>query len=145
MSEELKHFEKCYELASNHNITFGKHMQKLFKERGIKDKWEFEEKTKLYPQYYKKVQKEDYKPSMKTLVSICIGLELDIGMANLLLASMARSFKVDNRRDYAYQYILQYYSESGIEETNKVLEGLGFKGSDLLGSRDKEEDKEKDK
>ena len=135
-STELQLFENYYNLASNHNITFAEHMQRLIAECGIKDKFEFQEKTKLSSRFYNDVQKNGYIPSMKTLVSICIGLDLDIGMANILLASLARSFKIDSRRDYAYQYILQYHSGFGIESANAILKELGFDGDDLLGSRD---------
>lgn len=136
MSNEQKEFEKYYNLASNHNITFGQHMQKLLQECNITDKFDFQERTKLSPHFYLDIQKDNYVPSMKTLVSICIGLELDIGMANILLASLARSFKIESRRDYAYQYVIQYHSGLGIETANGVLRELGFKGDDLLGSRD---------
>lgn len=146
-SDELELFEKYYKLASNHNITFAEHMKRLLAKPkddgeipegscGIKDKFDFEDKTKLSSHFYNDVQKSGYIPSMKTLVSICIGLELDIGMANILLASLARSFKIDSRRDYAYQYILQYHSGLGIEVANTILRELGFDGDDLLGSRD---------
>lgn len=134
MEEQIrKDFKEKFELTQKHNKTFREHIIQLFSEKGI-NKENIEEKTGLSLSMYRKLIKTDFMPDMKTVISICVGLELDMAMVETLLDSLAVKFNRNNKKNYAYQYIVTNYTGEDINSCNEILKILGLKGRELLGS-----------
>ena len=78
---------------------------------------------------------ENNPPKMQTLISVCVGYNLDIILAQDLLKSLGLGFNPHKKRDYAYTFLLTRCRGKNIFECNEILKELGIKESDYLGSR----------
>ena len=65
-----------------------------------------------------------YRPSYKTVVALCAGLDLDVSLAESLLQKCGRSFS-NSDEHIAFRLILTAYRGYGITKRNDCLEALG--------------------
>lgn len=73
-------------------------------------------------------------PKMYTLISVCVGYDLDLLMAQALLHSLGLGFNRNKKRDYAYSFLLTRCRGKSIQECNEILEKLGIEPKFWLGS-----------
>lgn len=132
-------FEDSYEILCALNAPFDEKIEKIFKMRKVNAAI-FTEKTHLHRQYYSKFRAKGYIPRMDTFISMCMGLNLDLAMAESLLASLRLGFDKTDRRHCAYIFLLTHYQGLCIEDCNKILRELGFsEEKHLLGTFTKED------
>lgn len=131
----IEKFNRDYKLFSEYNKSFSDLMNEVLKGESEK---EFMIKTGLgIGMMYRlknQISKEDI-PNRCTIISVCIGYDLDIMMAQTLLHSLGLDFNCYNKRDYAYAFILTECRGKNIEECNEILKALGVQEKDLLGYR----------
>lgn len=60
-------------------------------------------------------------PQRSTLISVCVGYDLDLMMAQALLYSLGLGFNRFNKRDYAYSFLLTRCRGKSVEECNEIL------------------------
>lgn len=70
----------------------------------------------------------------RTLISLCIGYDLDILMTTKLLHSLGLDINPYSKRDYAYTYLLTRCRGMDVESANEILKYLGFEDKYLLGT-----------
>lgn len=99
----------------------------------------FCEKTDLSNKVHSDMKKLDYKPSMSTVISLCIGLEVNKIIAENLLKSAGLAFNPTDCIHEAYLYFVNHSKEFDIETCNQVLKKLGAKKKQLLGSKSDDE------
>lgn len=146
-SEEIvkMQFEEGWNILRNINEPLHSKMKTIFKIKDINAK-KFVECTGLPRHYFYDFQREGYVPEVTTLVSVCMGLNLDLPTAESLLAPTKFSFNYANKTHCAYIFLLTHYQGLCIEDCNKVLHILGIdKASDLLGTITADDRKEKNK
>lgn len=73
-------------------------------------------------------------PKMYTLISVCVGYDLDLLMAQALLHSLGLGFNRNKKQDYAYSFLLTRCRGKSIQECNEILEKLGIEPKFWLGS-----------
>ena len=74
-----------------------------------------------------KVDKTD-PPRMSTLISVCVGYDVNLGLAEEMLHSLGCSFNNRKVRDNAYRLLLTKCRGKDIEECNEILKELGITG-----------------
>lgn len=97
----------------------------------------FAEKTHLSENMLYRLKKQvDEKdpPQRNTLVSVCVGYNLDLMMTQALLYSLGLGFNRFSKRDYAYTFLLTRCRGKSIDECNEILKGLGIEERYWLGS-----------
>jgi hypothetical protein len=72
-------------------------------------------------------------PQRNTLVSVCIGYNLDFMMTQSLLHSLGLDFNRFSRRDYAYTFLLTRCRDNDVDECNEILQKLGIEEKYWLG------------
>ncbi len=68
----------------------------------------------------------DYKPNIRSVVAVCIGLNLYPKFSNLLL-QLAGIFPRNNDEDRAYMFLINHYYDATVEECNDFLRRLNIK------------------
>lgn len=134
--EKIKHeFERDFGFFTKYNKSFQELIGDILKGESEK---EFMIKTGLgVGMIYRlrnQVSEEDI-PNRCTLISVCIGYNLDLMMAQALLHSLGLDFNCYNKRDYAYAFLLTRCRGKDIDECNEILKDLGLKEKDFLGYR----------
>lgn len=130
-----KKFTESYKIMCKLNEPFHEKMKKIYEYKSINNESEFMECTELGKGVYRKLVTKGYIPSMKTFMSMCMGLNLDLPTAESLLASLSLGFEKTDRLDCAYMFLLTHYQGLCIEDCNRILQKLGFKeAKELLGS-----------
>ena len=83
------------------------------------------------------MKKPDYKPQLRTVVTICIGLNLEYIESVELLRKAGYILVLARKIDYAYYLLLTKHKhpELTMEDYNQILEGWGFDEKDFLGSQ----------
>lgn len=97
----------------------------------------FAEKTHLSENMLYRLKKQvDEKdpPQRNTLVSVCVGYNLDLMMTQALLYSLGLGFNRFSKCDYAYTFLLTRCRDKSIDECNEILEELGIEEKCWLGS-----------
>ena len=79
-----------------------------------------------------RVEKND-PPQRSTLISICVGYDLDLIVTQVLLDSLGLGFNYQNRRDYAYIFLLTQCRGKEIKECNEILKALNIEEKYWLG------------
>lgn len=92
----------------------------------------FTSKTGLDAMHYTRVQKPDHKFTLKPLIAMGVGLELDISEMEEVLTLAGLSFSPTNRDEQAYKYLFTGMYRSSIDECNEFLEKIDVP---LLGTR----------
>lgn len=81
----------------------------------------------------KQVDEKD-PPQRSTIISVCVGYNLDIMMAQSLLYSLGLGFNRFSKRDYAYSFLLTRCRGKSVDECNEILKKLGIESKYWLGS-----------
>ena len=68
----------------------------------------------------------DYKPNIRSVVAVCIGLNLYPKFSNLLL-QLAGIFPRNTDEDRAYMFLVNHYYDATVEECNDFLRRLNIK------------------
>lgn len=126
-------FEKLYNKLSTQE-TFKQKMEKILKDRHY-NATSFCNATELNRNIYSNIKKEEYKPSLRIVVSICVGLKLNVFDAEYLLQLAGYVLVRTKKLDFAYSILLENSREWDITECNNKLKEWGFKENDFLGSQ----------
>lgn len=98
---------------------------------------EFQDKTGLGPTMFYNLRKwvGRKKPCSKsTIVSVCVGYDVGLKIAEELLRSQGSAFNPHNKIDSAYIMLLSEYRGRTVDECNVLLEKLEIKKEDRLGT-----------
>lgn len=98
---------------------------------------EFQAKTELgHDMFYslKKRVNKDNPCNKSTIVSVCVGYNVGLQIAEELLRSQGSSFNPHSERDAAYIMLLTECRGKTVEECNDLLEKIGVKKSFRLGA-----------
>lgn len=129
-----KEFCRDFANSTKYNKSFREMIREILE--GETD-MSFSYKTGLSPNMLSRlrnrVDKQD-PPQRSTLLSVCIGYDLDLMMAQSLLYSLGLGFNRFSDRDYAYTFLLTRCRGKSIEECNEILEKLGVSKKYWLGS-----------
>lgn len=98
----------------------------LMDEMDIKEV-ELAETTGLSERTIQRMRNEiDYKPDIRTVVTVCIGLNLYPQFSHLLL-QLAGIFPRNTGEERAYMFLINHYYDATVEECNDYLRRLNFK------------------
>lgn len=128
-----KRFEEDFKNAQCYAESFRELINKVL---GNDTYLDFVSKTDLSESMFYRIKNRAEKndpPQRSTLISICIGYELDLAITQYLLHSLGLDFNLQNRRDYAYIFLLTQCRGKEIEECNEILKALGIEEKYLLG------------
>lgn len=128
-----KEFIRDLENSKKYNKSFNEQINEILK--GETD-MSFSFKTGLSPNMLSRLRNQvDEKdpPQRSTLISVCVGYDLDLMMAQSLLHSLGLGFNRFNKRDYAYTFILTRCRGKDVEECNQILKRLGIDERHWLG------------
>ena len=81
----------------------------------------------------KQVDEKD-PPQRSTIISVCVGYNLDIMMAQSLLYSLGLGFNRFSKRDYAYSFLLTRCRGKSVDECNEILKNLGIESKYWRGA-----------
>lgn len=101
-------------------------LQKFIKIR----KWNasrFKEKTGLTGTIFTKIQKnryDDWRPSLPTIVAICIGLQIPYCCSEALLQGFGLCL-TSAKEDVHFRFLLTHYEKFGIDSANEFLKSQG--------------------
>ena len=129
-----KQYKRDFEKSQKHNKSFRTLIREILD--GETD-MSFAYKTGLSPNMLSRLKNqldENDPPKMYTLVSVCVGYDLDLLMAQALLYSLRLGFNRNKRQDYAYSFLLTRCRGKGIEECNEILKELEIEPRFWLGS-----------
>lgn len=97
----------------------------------------FERKTGLSQNMLSRMKNQISKkdpPKRNTLMSVCVGYNIDLPLASRLFDSLGVAFSYQSKRDYAYVFLLTECRGKSIDECNEILERLGIEECYWLGS-----------
>lgn len=123
-AKEREAFEDDYNIFSGITTDFQEQLRILMKKKN-KTAEKVAEKVGISPKTLSQYRNGRYAPSMQTLMSICMVLELDIKQSTALLTSLGFCFLGTSKEHYAYLYLLDKYRKASLEKCNEVLTGLG--------------------
>lgn len=134
MQETIELFNESYEMLRLTNESFCQKMQKIYDKNNV-TLTKFLDRTCLGRHFYDDFITPKYIPKMRSFISMCMGLNLDLPTAESLLESLSLRFDRTDKVDCAYMYLLTHHQGLNIEDCNKILKGLGIdKANDLLGT-----------
>ena len=132
MSEELRQKREEFERQNAvRHITSPKKtcwelIFEILKARGM-SKTHFCSATGLGEEVYRKAEKNiDTRPSMRTIVAIARGLDLDIGTAEKLMQLAGHAFD-DSDEHQALKFCITGFPGGSVEDANEFLESYQFK------------------
>ncbi len=96
---------------------------------------DFYTNTELNRTILSDIKKNKSRPQLRTVISICVGLQLKPLQASDLIKSAGYSLSDTLYIDCAYTDIITYYSEFGISACNDRLKELGIEEKHYLGSQ----------
>ena len=126
--------KRDFNKSLSENKTFGEMIRKIMADKNW-DSTDFEVKTELSKKIYSDIKKSNYKPKMRIVVSICIGLKLDILKTQELLKCAGLCFSPTDKVHYAYHKLIARYYYLDIENCNRILKKLGIEKKHFLGSQ----------
>ena len=93
--------------------------------------------TELNKTILSDMKRSVYKPQLRTVVTICLGLNLEYIESVKLLESAGYVLVMTIKIDYAYYLLMTKYKhrEFVMEDYNKILKGWGFDKKHYLGSQ----------
>lgn len=137
---ELKEMKKQFDSDLEQSQKVSKSFQAMILDiLGNENGKDFSDRTGLNPnmltrfKYY--INKND-PPKMYSLISVCVGYNVDLMTTECLLHSLGLGFNRQNKRDYAYSYLLTSCRGKNIYEANEILLYLGIEKKYCLGSHD---------
>lgn len=129
--------------------TFAQLIQEICREKRIKASYFFDE-TKVAKQKFSNIKNVvEYVPEMSTVISIGVGLKLDVHVTMKLLNAAGLTFCPSRYRDIVYRYIVENCKydtipgfseilkehENRISAYNEILQNLGLHEHELLGDK----------
>lgn len=129
-----KEFIKDYANSTKYNKSFRTLIREILEgetERSFSNKTELSEN--MFSRLKNQVDEKD-PPQRNTLISVCVGYDLDLMMAQALLHSLGLGFNRFNKRDYAYSFLLTRCRGKDISECNEILKKLGVEERYYLGA-----------
>lgn len=96
---------------------------------------DFYTNTELNRMILSDIKKNKSRPQLRTVISICVGLQLKPLQASDLIKSAGYSLSDTLYIDCVYTDIITYYSEFGISVCNDRLKELGIEEKYYLGSQ----------
>lgn len=158
MNEDTKKFDyisafnDCWEETLLRNHKFSDMMNAILKEYGINAGGVFNKKTKVSREGFSRIQKGQSK-EFRTIVSICVGLRLDINTSLELMESAGYTFILGNPLHEAYKSFISNRKRiklvnktTGAEinhvisACNRKLKEMGFSDSAYLGTVKRKKD-----
>lgn len=94
---------------------------------------EFMDKTGLSKDMYDNIKKQTTPHKKQTIVSVCVGYDAGIQIAEELLQSQGSYFNPHSKIDSAYILLLTEYRGKSVDECNELLERLEIKKEERLG------------
>ena len=96
-------------------------------------------KTGLNKTILSEMKKEDYRPQLKTVVSICVGLKFEYVISEKLLEAAGYKLVMTREIDCAYYMFLIDCKNSKleVEDYNEYLKAWGFDKKHFLGSQER--------
>ena len=80
--------------------------------------------TGLNEMVYSRAKNNDKsRPDVRTVISICAGLDLDIGMTNQLLGLAGHTLS-NSREDQAYSFVITGYKGRSLNDRNEFLRSI---------------------
>ncbi len=107
-------FENLYNTLSTQE-TFKQKMENILKNKHY-NAASFCNATELNRNIYSNIKKEEYKPSLRIVVSICVGLKLNVFDAEYLLQLAGYVLVRTKKLDFAYSILLENSREWDITE-----------------------------
>lgn len=142
-------FQFDYEYTSRHTKSFSAIMKEIiekekatyFNAKGekihdqISDRNTFAEATGLGPSTYDRIKSgsDNYVPSLKTLMTLCMVYQLNMTMVRELRRSYGYDFNAKDRTHQAYIYLLVCCRGKSLNYCNQVLRALGVEEKYYLG------------
>lgn len=149
-------FQKDFDYTNRHTKSFAESMWKIIeKEQAtylapngkqitthIRDRNHFSEITGLGPSTYDRIKKgkDDYVPSIRTFMTLCMVYALNITVVRDLRHTYGYDFNAKNRLHQAYIYLLVNCRGRSLSYCNQVLKVLGVDHTDFLGDGTIDED-----
>lgn len=134
-----RQFQDDYDNSTKYNKSFNELINEILQDETLMS---FMSKTGLGQSMFYRLKNqvnENDPPYMYTLISFCVGYNLDLMMAQALLHSLGLDFNRHNKRDYAYSFLLTRCRGKSIDECNDILEKLGIPQKYWLGEHKKKE------
>lgn len=128
-----RQFINDYDNSTKYNKSFRELINEILEGESADS---FEYKTGLSPNMLYRLRKQvDEKdpPQRSTLISVCVGYDLDLMMAEALLYSLGLGINRHSKRDYAYSFLLTRCRGKDIDECNEILKKLGVEERYYLG------------
>ena len=128
-----REFKRDFEISTKYNKSFRQLITEILD--GETD-MSFSIKTGLSPNMLYRLRSQvDEKdpPQRSTLISVCVGYDLDLMMAQALLYSLGLGINRFSERDYAYTFLLTRCRGKDIDECNEILKQLGIPEKHYLG------------
>ena len=126
-------FERGFEMSLSINKTFYEKITTIFK----KENWNaktFCALTGLEAIFFTRMNRPGYKPNIRTLMAVCVALQLDVLTAANLLKSVGLAFSPECRVHQAYIFLLKNCKGMSIGKCNKILLSFKIDKKDLLGT-----------
>lgn len=126
--------EYMRQLSSRENLY---QLIKRFKETKNISNEEFYMETELNRNVMCDIKKNKSRPSLRIVITICIGLHLEPYESLELIETAGYSLNRSQYLDFAYLDLIYHYYEFNIYECNKRLKEVGIEEKYYLGSRER--------
>ena len=126
-------FDRSFNMSLEINKTFHEKITAIFEKKHVYSST-FCDCTGLEPMMFTRMNRPGYNPNMRTVMSVCVGLGLDVLTTESLLKSAGLAFSPVNRVHFAYIYLLENCKGMNIEDCNNILESFGIDKKDFLGT-----------
>ena len=127
-------FFQAYQDKLSINETLYERIKKIMKEKNISEE-EFYTNTALNRNIMYDIKKNKSRPTLRTVITICIGLNLEPDESLELIRIAGYTLSKTLFIDCAYTEIIFHYYDTDIFECNGVLKKLGVNEKYHLGSR----------
>lgn len=127
-------FKRNFEMSLTIEKTLNEQICDIMKSKH----WDIEEflvNTELDPMTFSRLTKKpNHAFKLKTIITICIALELNAIQTEKLINKIGLTFSPTNRTHAAYVLLLDKFNNIGIKECNKILKELSIPKKDHLGT-----------
>jgi len=111
--------------------TFHETMKNIFEYRNW-NSTKFENKTGLAKINYTRAMKENHNPTIRTIITICVALDINMMMTNYLLELKGFKLTMNDKVHRAYAYLIENFKGSDIEDCNIILAKMGVEEKNFL-------------
>ena len=119
--------QEIIDLKATLPMVFSSSLVKLMDWKGMTVE-ELAEKSKLSEKTIQRLRNQaDYQVNMKTVIAVCIGLQLHPILSEHLIESAGLTFRYVSQEQILYRFFITGYYTHSIDECNAMLEEKGFK------------------